>query len=314
MFSNNFFNDFSPFSNFTSYRNRARPETAYRNDNRTIIINQIINEENNYYCFDCHRQTNILKYFDIKNAVFLCYNCALQHNHLPKEISEVIAGDIRTLELNNLLLLLYGGNKNLIEFIRRYYPLLEKMERNNMYSTIAMDYYRKLIKTKVYNEPEPYMPKKLEGYNSIYRNSIKPSNKINYNNSKNYNEMMDLDDEKMIKNNKNKWKKKEPAVINNEYKDNEDIEMKDDSSKKSEDSTYDDMEGISDKENKTISNNKNKKIENNNIKYQNYKKRENNNFGNKIKKNINDNVNTFTINQLGELSMYPDAKEIDEMD
>ena len=310
MFLNNIFNDFSPFSNFNNYRNRTRPESSYRNDNRAIIINQLINDGNNYFCFDCSRQTNLLKYFDIKNGVFLCYNCALQHNSLPKEISEVMTGDIRTLELKDLLLLYYGGNKNLMDFIRRYYPLLEKMERNNMYSTIAMDYYRRLIKTKVYNEPEPYMPKKLEGYNSIYRNSIKPSNKINYNSSRNYTEKMDLDDDKMNNNNK-KWKKREPAVINKKNDDNEDIEMKDDSSKKSEDSTYDDMEGISDKENKTISNNKNKKIENKNSKS---KKIEDKNRGNKMKKNINETINSLTINQLGELSMYPDAKEIDEMD
>ena len=46
--------------------------------------------------------------------------------------------------------------------------------------------------------------------------------------------------------------KNEPAVINNVEKENDDdnIEMKDDTNKKSEDSTYEDVESISDKENK----------------------------------------------------------------
>ena len=311
-FNNNFFNNFSPFNNFSNYRNSTRPKTSYRNDNREIIINKLINDNNNYFCFDCRKQTNTLQYYDIKNAIFLCYNCALQHNHLPKETTEVITGDIRDLEEKYLLLLYYGGNKNLIEFIRRYYPLLERIERNNMYSTKAIDYYRKLIKSKVYNEPEPYMPRKLEGYNSIFRNNIRPSNQINYDNSKNYNEMMNLDENNNLNkssiygnskfgNNKNKnyykneWKKKESDDINNKNDGNEDIEMKDDSSKKSEDSTYDE-EGISDKENNTINNNKIDKK------------------GNKIKNNRNENINNLTINQLGELSLYPDAKEIDEMD
>ena len=314
--NNNYFNEFSPFNNFHNYRNSARPATAYKNDNRAIIINQLINDNNNYFCFDCQRQTNSLQYFDIKNAVFLCYNCALQHNHLPKETSEAIIGDIRSLEEKYLLLLYYGGNKNLLEFIRRYFPLLEKMERKKMYSTKAMDYYRKLIKAKAYNEPEPYMPRKLEGYNSIFRNSIRPSNQINYNsNLRNNNEKMDLDDENKDLNkssfygnsqfgnnkinikDKNKWEKREPVLMNNKNDDNEDIDMKDDSSKRSEDSTYDE-EGISDKENKII-NNKNMKFE----------KKEN-----KIKNNRNENINNLTINQLGEINMYPDAKEIDEMD
>ena len=97
------------------YRKRERPETANNNnDNRYIIINKLINDENNYILFDCKRQTNRLEYFDAKNAVFLCYNCALEYTHLPKEISEVMSGDIRTLEERYLLLFYYGGNKFII--------------------------------------------------------------------------------------------------------------------------------------------------------------------------------------------------------
>ena len=103
------------FSNDYQYRKRERQESAYNNnDNRYIIINKLINDEYNYICFDCKRQTNGLKYFDVKNAVFLCYNNALEHTLLPKEISEVMSGDIRTLEERYLLLFYYGGNKFII--------------------------------------------------------------------------------------------------------------------------------------------------------------------------------------------------------
>ena len=291
MFFNNLFNDFSPFRNY-SLRNSETPRSYYNNDTRSIIINKLINDENNYICFDCHRQINILKYFDLKNAIFLCYNCAIKHTHLSKEVSEVMQGDIRALEEKNLRVLYFGGNKNLIEFIRLYYPLLEKMDRNNMYSTKAMDYYRKLINSKANNESEPCMPRKLEGYNSIFENNKRKRN------FRNNNERMETEDEKndlyksaIFGNNffeKNKIKnEKEPAVINNKNEIDDDIEMKDDISKKSEDSTYEDGETTSDKENK---------------------------INNKNENNINQKSNTLTINQLGEISMYPDALAIEQMD
>ena len=61
--------------------------------------------------------------------------------------------------------------------------------------------------------------------------------------------------------------KNESAVINTVEKENDEdnIEMKDDTSKKSEDSTYEDAESISDKENKE-KRNKETKIKNNKIK------------------------------------------------
>ena len=322
MFINNLFNNYSPFNNYSNYSYKSQPRKfqtpIYRNDNsRSIIINKLLNDDNNYICFDCYKKTNIIKYYDIKNAIFLCYNCTLNHTHLSSDITEVVAGDIRTLDDKYLLLLYYGGNKNLIEFIRLYYPLLERMDKNNMYSTKAMDYYRKLIRAKAFNEPEPNMPRKLEGYNSIFKNKINPANEINYNSNKKANnrDMMDIVNEnadiynspnfgKYVKN-KNLNLKEEPAVINNKNDDNEDedIEMKDDTSQKSEDSTYEDAEGISDKENKI----KNEKMNNKN--YKNGIKTE---F--KIKNNKNEKQQNLTINQLGELSMYPDAKEIEEMD
>lgn len=308
----NFFNNYSPINNFSNSNNQQTSQRYYNNNNRSLIINKLLNDANNYLCFDCHRQTNSLQYFDVKNAIFLCYNCALNHTRLPIEVTEIISGDIRTLDEKYLLALYYGGNKNLIEFIRRYYPLLERIERNFMYSTKAMNYYRQLINSKILNGPEPVMPRKLEGYNSIFQNKINP---IYENNFKNYkNEKMDLDE---VKNNTNNYYnygrndlrnyknenvniKKEPAIINGQNDSDMDIEMKDESnsSQKSNDSTNEDIGAISDKENKT-QNKKNYKIKN--------KWKEN-----KIEKN--EDSNNLTINQLGELSMYPDAKEIDGMD
>ena len=298
MFNNILFNNnnYSPFSNFSNYYNypyrRQEQEPAFTksNDTTSIIIHRILNDANNYICFDCHKQINCLKYFDIKNAIFLCYNCAIQHSRYPREVTEVMSGDIRDLEEHILYLLYFGGNKNLADFMKRYYPLLEKMEKKNMYSTIAMDYYRKLIKSKINNEREPYMPRKLEGYNSIFRNGFNPANEnVNVNkfedrnNKRNnglYNSMFNFNRNKNIEH-------------------DDDVEMKDvnvdNCSKKRDDSIYEDAKETSDKINK----NKNMKNETKNEKE-------------KIK--IINDINFLNINQLGELSMYPDAFEIDRMD
>ena len=43
-----------------------------------------------------------------------------------------------------------------------------------MYMTKAIDYYRRLLISKVNNDKEPYIPKKIEGYNSMFQ--VKNSN------------------------------------------------------------------------------------------------------------------------------------------
>lgn len=296
MFYNNVFNNYSPFNNTYNYNypyRRQEPIIQKPNDTISIIIHRILNDSNNYTCFDCHKQINCLKYFDIKNGVFLCNNCAIQHSRYPKEVTEVMSGDIRSLEEHILCLLYYGGNKNLANFMKIYFPLLEKMEKKNMYSTIAMDYYRKLLKSKINNEREPYMPRKLEGYNSIFRNGYNPANENE--NPNNYRDSL---------NHINRNKQRNNGLFNSDFNRNAgnnndkdedgdgDVEMKDEDncSKKRNDIANEDAGKTRDKLNK----NKNKK--------------------NVISNEKDNDVNILTINQMGELSMYPDAFEIDRME
>ena len=290
MFFNTMFNNFPPFSTYADFPCRAQPKTetySNRNDIRSIICNKLFNDSNNFYCFDCRRQTNSIKYFDLKNAIFLCYNCALQHAKLPKEISGVMTGDIRSLEERQLLPFYYGGNNNLIEFIRKYYPLLERMEKYKMYSTKAMEYYRKLLCHRAYNEPQPDMPRKLEGYNSIFFTSGGAND----------------DDEKKPKNNK----KKETMDIEsnsskNLYKDEEDIEMKEETTNTRENSVSSEDSEDSDMDNKEEK--KEKSRDKKNIE----------NEGNiKAKIEVRD-LNCLNLNQLGDINNYPEAKEFDGFD
>ena len=293
MYFNNLFNNFFPFRNSYSFRPQSAQQTHYEDDIRSInIIQKILSERTNYFCFDCGRQINELNYFDLKNAIFLCYNCAIQHQKYPKEISEVVTGNLKALNQSYLMSLYYGGNKNLIDFIRSNYPLLEKKGRKNIYTTKALDYYRKLIYAKINNLREPCKPRILDGYNSIY------SEKSNYN-------------EQILNESSNDKMKIEPADICNENSEN-DVEMEDENISCN---TYESDENTSqDSENE--SKNKNEKINKKTIKKKklnlNLKKENKERVEIKKKKELSERC--FTLNQLGNINMYPDAKFIDDMD
>ncbi len=323
MFFDNLFSDFDPFRSYT-YRQPQRRSMPYYNDNKTIILRKLINDDYNYICFDCHKELNNLDYFDIKNGIFLCYNCAQKHVHLPKDISLVMTGNIRSLEENDLMILYYGGNKNLIEFIKRHFPLLENYNLKEKYSTKAMDYYRKLLRSKAFDEEEPEMPGKKKGYKSIFFNKINnesPSkenqrqtrnhqNRERYeeqenennkeNEGDNFNDLFSqtfFGDDLFGRNRRNQRKrheennmKTEPAVINkkNEEKDDANNEP---TFKKINKTKINENSGEKAKE----ENKKETKTQNINTQYTQIK-------------------NDITINQIGELSRYPDAMEIDGME
>ena len=324
MFFDNLFSDFDPFGSYTYRQPRRQDPLSYPDDNRTIILRKLFNDEYNYMCFDCHCETSSLDYFDVKNGIFLCYTCAQKHTQFPKEVSLVMTGNIRNLEEKDLLLLYYGGNKNLIEFIRRHYPLLENMQKKEMYCSKAMDYYRKLLRSKAFDEEEPEMPGKKKAYKSIFFNKINnqsPSrenqrqtrqeeNNENMNedenkenNEDNFNDIFSstfFGDDLFGRNRRNQRKrneesnrKTEPAVINKKQ------EEKDDANN----------EPTFKKINKTKIN------ENHSHKKKQEMKKETKTQQTNINTNVNTQIkNTVTINQIGELSRYPDAMEIDGME
>ena len=290
MFFDNLFSDFNPFGSYTYRQPRREVEDpfSYPSDNKSIILRKIFDDEYNYMCFDCHRETNSLDYFDIKNGIFLCYTCAQ------------------------------------IEFIRRHFPLLENMQIKEMYCSKAMDYYRKLIRSKAFDEDEPDMPGKKKGYKSMFYNKInnpspsKENQRLRQrrnneerereqnneeNNEDNFNDNIfsstffgdDLFGRNRRNQNKrheeNNHKKAEPAVIKNNKKEENDEPVN------AEKTTFK-------KINKTKINESPKKKEE--------KKEE---TKKEAQKEINIQIkNTVTINQIGEINRYPDAMEIDGME
>ena len=322
MFFDNLFDNFNHFGRY-SYR-EPRPQTSslFRNDNNSIILRKILNDEYNYMCFDCHREIDYLNYFDLKNGIFLCYNCAQQHAKLSKEITQPMTGSIRQLEEKDLLILYYGGNKNLLDFIRRHFPLLENMKPNDMYATKAMEYYRKLLISKAFKEREPDMPGRKKAYTSIFQKQLSPSKGEQRNNNireKRIKESLnkDNDEDHCFNNtffgddlyNRNRQNQRKNNYVKREENNNIKTEPAVINKKENEESENDDA-GMKIEKGNNTHNYKNEENEQKNKKYEpKYKKIEK-----KENKENNIKVNTININQIGELSRYPDAMEIDGMD
>ena len=119
MFFDNLFDDYNPFGTYSFRQPRPQTSTYEREDKKSIVLREILNDEYNYMCFDCHRELRDLDYFDLMNGIFLCCNCAQHHARLSKEITKPMTGHIRSLDENDLLLLYYGGNKNLFELLEK---------------------------------------------------------------------------------------------------------------------------------------------------------------------------------------------------
>ena len=337
MFFDNLFDDYDPFGTF-SYR-QPRPQTSslYREDKKSMILRDITNDEYNYMCFDCHRELNNLDYFDIKNGIFLCGTCAQHLAKLSKEITKPMTGHIKSLDENDLLILYYGGNKNLFEFIRRYFPLLENMKEKEMLSTKAMDYYRKLLRSKAYDEPEPQMPGKKKAYTSIFQKKENPATERKQKNirEKKVRESFDRNDDidnlfsstffgddlfnrnrqqrKKTYDNENDYFENESADINKKETENDDAGMKVEKRSNSHESKEPKKANEEPKYKKIEikENIENKEEEKENKGEEKENKEEEKENKEEIRINT---IHTLTVNQIGDINFYPEAMEIDEMD
>ena len=129
-------------------------------------INEIINNELNKECFDCG--SCYPEYISINNGVFICNNCIKNHNTFPKEISLTLKNDLLTLNNKELEYMYKGGNQKLMEFIHYEFPELNKLQKNILYQTKAMQYYRDNLNYLVNSGPEPIRPsKEINAYELI---------------------------------------------------------------------------------------------------------------------------------------------------
>ena len=322
------FNDFFNNSFGNRYNNYGYRTPRY-NDNRSIILRKLYNDNMNYMCFDCHKQGEMPSFIDIKNGIFLCLKCAQNHSSLPKEISQIISNNLREMSEENLMILYYSGNKKLYEFMANEFPGLQKMNFEQKYKTKAMEYYRQLIKSQAMDLREPIKPNKREGYMSIYQSENikrnvekkKENNKRNIDNDDMFSQLNktfggifgedNLFDNKFsqternsLNKNENKGKgKKEKEKSNKIDSDNTDEDTSDELDDKKKDKVKEK------KENKSQNKKEDNKTEENNQKKENKKeiheeKEPQKNY------EIKPTTNKININQMGYIEMYPDALEI----
>ena len=136
-------------------------------------INEIKNNELNKECFDCG--SCYPEYISINNGIFICNNCIKIHNTFPKEISLTLKNDLSTLNNKELEYMYKGGNQKLMEFIHYEFPELKKLQKNILYQTKAMQFYRDNLNYLVNSGPEPIRPsKEINAYELIdYNKEIK---------------------------------------------------------------------------------------------------------------------------------------------
>ena len=136
----------------------------YQNGSRNTMLKEIMNDELNYECFDCHRAYKTPEYVSLNNAIFLCADCAEIHRQLPDYISVIVPNRIKNFSNEQLKLLYYGGNRKLLEFITYDYPKLRYLDPDIMYKTEAMEYYRKYIRANAFDLEYPIKPSPNEAY------------------------------------------------------------------------------------------------------------------------------------------------------
>ena len=320
------FNDFFNNSFGNRYNNYGYRTPRY-NDNRSIILRKLYNDNMNYMCFDCHKQGEMPSFIDIKNGIFLCLKCAQNHSSLPKEISQIISNNLREMSEENLMILYYSGNKKLYEFINDEFPGLQKMNFEQKYKTKAMEYYRQLIKAQALDLREPIKPNKREGYMSIYQNENikrnvekkKENNKRNIDNDDIFSQLNktfggifgddNIFESKNCQTERNSFNKNNKVNNENENKEKGKKE-KDKYNKNDSDNTDEDTcDELDDKKNNKVKEKKESKSQNKKDENKNKTKDEKEEKP-KLNFEIKPTTDKININQLGNIEMYPDALEI----
>ena len=137
-------------------RNMARNHLAINKvkEKKIMEINQ---DYNNKKCFDCG--SYYPQYISLYNGIFVCRRCVNElHKKLNSKISLILENNLNTLSINDIQYLYYGGNKKLLDFIDFEYPILKSINKNKLYLTKGMDYYRRWLKFLVDEGERPLKP------------------------------------------------------------------------------------------------------------------------------------------------------------
>ena len=138
----------------------------------------LLKDTENQQCFDCGKSPT--NWASINNAIYLCINCSGIHRGYGVDISYIKSITLDTWNENQINLMKMGGNKNLRILLEKYDIDKNKVDKNILYHSKIMDFYRKYLKNKAKNLPiKEQAPSNEEALKSLNDN-----NNLNNNNNK----------------------------------------------------------------------------------------------------------------------------------
>ncbi len=152
-------------------------------------FSNLLKDPENQQCFDCGKTP--AQWASVNNAVYLCINCSGLHRGYGVNISYIRSITLDTWNENQMNLMKFGGNKNLRELLELYDIDKNKVDKNILYNSKIMDFYRKYLKKKANNEDnDEQAPSKEDALKTINFNL----NNIN----ENYNKFTSVSSENNI--------------------------------------------------------------------------------------------------------------------
>jgi hypothetical protein len=121
----------------------------------TLKFQSILSQPHNQICYDCG--TPNPTYTSINNGVLICQSCAQKHMNLNNMVSTV-----KTLQDDNwsddeIRFLMLSGNSRFNQMTQEFHLPFDKTF-DYKYSTIAANYYRKLVYSELTNSEPPLKP------------------------------------------------------------------------------------------------------------------------------------------------------------
>jgi hypothetical protein len=139
----------------------------------------------NKMCFDC--STKDPEWVSVNNAVFLCKECQLKHRSYGISVSYIRSLEMDLWKEDQIALLKYGGNERLRDLMSLY-NVKFNTNREELYNSKLLDYYRKLLKSDLKGEVRPQPPSDEEALfpcekqDKFYENnSLSNSSNVNSN-------------------------------------------------------------------------------------------------------------------------------------
>lgn len=109
----------------------------------------------NRMCFDCSAKDP--EWASVNNAVFLCKECQLKHRSYGISVSYIRSLEMDLWKEDQIALLKYGGNERLRDLMSLY-NIKFNNNREELYNSKILDYYRKLLKSELKGEVRPQPP------------------------------------------------------------------------------------------------------------------------------------------------------------